>query len=93
MNRQTFLHRMGLGFLGALFARSASATTEHSPGAPDTADAVPAEPVGVSCVQESTRGSIEAGHTHYYVLHGSVSDGTAWTEYVGHHDTPTIVGR
>ena len=46
MNRQTFLHRMGLGFLGALFARSASATTEPLPGAPDTADAVPAEPVG-----------------------------------------------
>lgn len=43
MNRQTFLHRLGLGFLATLFARESSATTELLPGAPDTADAVPAE--------------------------------------------------
>ena len=47
MNRQAFLARLGLGFLGTLFARSASATTDHLPGAPDTADAVPAEPVTI----------------------------------------------
>ena len=71
MNRQTFLARLGLGFLGTLFARSASATTEPLPGAPDTADAVPAEPVTISFVQESTCGSNASGQTYYYALGGS----------------------
>lgn len=44
MNRAAFLKRLGLGALATLVAREATATTDRAPGAPDTADAVPAEP-------------------------------------------------